>query len=43
MGKLNSQDLSEYDRYYHPKPAVVTKLPDIKSVRSFYKESRRNL
>lgn len=35
MKKLNSQDLSEFNRYYHPVPQVATKLPDPKSVRDF--------
>lgn len=35
MEKLNRQNISEFDRYYNPKPEIVKTLPPAKSVRDF--------
>lgn len=35
MSKLNRQHISEFDRYFTPKPAIVTTLPNVKDVRDF--------
>lgn len=35
MSKLDSQHISEFDRYYNPKPQIVSSLPSAKSVRDF--------
>ena len=35
MPEISSQHKSELDKYYHPAPQIVYKLPDPKSVSSF--------
>jgi hypothetical protein len=33
MNKLGSQELSELERYFHPKSLIVSSLPDVKTVK----------
>lgn len=35
--KLTNEQLKEIDKYYPPKPEVVTKLPDVKGMKDFAK------
>jgi hypothetical protein len=42
MSKLDSQNISELERYFHPKAQVVDKLPDVKSVKDFAEVYRKN-
>jgi hypothetical protein len=42
MSEISSQHKSELDKYYHPKPALVHKLPNPKEVSDFSKVFIKN-